>query len=82
MARQARRSGLLSNEHFTVDGTLIEAWAAMKSMRRRDGGDEPPWPGRNPPVDFHGERCTNETHLAPQGPEAKLYRYPTTRQPS
>jgi len=65
-----------------VDGTLIEAWAAVKSMRRRDGGDEPPWPGRNPPVDFHGERCTNQTHLAPHGPEAKLYRDPTTRRPS
>jgi len=74
VVRQARRSGLLSNEHFTVDGTLIESWAAVKSMRRRDGRDEPPGPGRNPSVDFHGERRTNETHVAPHDPEAKLYR--------
>jgi len=74
LLRQARRGGLLSNEHFTVDGTLFESWAAVKSMRRRDGGDEPPGPGRNPTVDFHGERRTNETHVAPHDPEAKLYR--------
>jgi transposase len=74
VVRQARRSGLLSNEHFTVDGTLIESWAAVKSMRRRDGGDQPPGPGRNPAVDFHGERRRNETHVAPHDPEAKLYR--------
>jgi IS5 family transposase len=72
--REARRSGLLSNEHFTVDGTLIESWAAVKSMRRRDGSDDPPSPGRNATVDFHGERRTNETHVAPHDPEAKLYR--------
>ena len=53
---------------------MIESWAAVKSMRRRDGRDEPPGPGRNPTVDFHGERRTNETHLAPHDPEAKLYR--------
>jgi IS5 family transposase len=74
VVRQARRLGLLSNEHFTVDGTLIESWAAVKSMRRRDGRDEPREPGRNPAVDFHGERRTNETHVAPLDPEAKLYR--------
>jgi len=74
VVRQARRSGLLSNEHFTVDGTLIESWAAVKSMRRRDGSDEPPGPGRNAAVDFHGERRTNETHVTPHDPEAKLYR--------
>jgi transposase len=74
VVRQARRAGLLSNEHFTVDGTLIESWAAVKSMRRRDGSDEPPGPGRNPTVDFHGERRTNQTHVAPHDPEAKLYR--------
>ena len=74
VVRQARRGGLLSNEHFTVDGTLIESWAAVKSMRRRDGRDEPPGPGRNPAVDFHGERRGNETHVAPHDAEAKLYR--------
>jgi transposase len=49
---RARREGLLSSEHFSVDGTLIEAWSAVKSMRRRDGKDDPPPPGRNPHVDF------------------------------
>lgn len=60
--------------HFSVDGTLIEAWSAVKSMRRRDGKDDPPPPGRNPHVDFHGERRTNETHVAPHEPQAKLFR--------
>jgi len=72
--RQARRIGVLSNEHFTVDRTLIESWAAVKSTRRRDGRDEPPDPGCNPAVDVRGDWCTNETHVAPHGPEAKLYR--------
>ena len=74
MVRNARAARLLSNEHFSVDGTLIESWAAVKSMRRRDGKDEPPGPGRNPMVDFHGERRTNETHVSPIDPEAKLAR--------
>lgn len=74
VVRQARRAGLLSNEHFNVDGTLIESWATVKSMRRRDERDEPPGPGRDPSVDFHGERRTNETHVAPHDPEAKLSR--------
>ena len=71
---RAQREGLLSCEHFSVDGTLIEAWSAVKSMRRRDGTDDPPPPGRNPHVDFHGERRTNETHMAPHEPQAKLFR--------
>lgn len=74
IVRKARAAHLLSNEHFSVDGTLIESWAAVKSMRRRDGTDEPPGPGRNPTVNWHGERRTNETHVAPQDPEAKLFR--------
>ncbi len=57
-----------------MDGTLIESWAAVKSMRRRDGKDEPPGPGRNPRVDFHGERRTSETHVSPSDPEAMLFR--------
>src|ERR1700739_2008944 len=56
IGRRARREGLLSSEHFSVDGTLIEAWSAVKSMRRRDGKDDPPPPGRNPHADFHGGR--------------------------
>lgn len=74
VGRRARREGLLSSEHFSVDGTLIEAWSAVKSMRRRDGKDDPPPPGRNPHIDFHGERRTNETHVAPHEPQAKLFR--------
>lgn len=73
IVRKARAAHLLSNEHFSVDGTLIESWAAVKSMRRRDGDDEPPGPGRNPTVNWHGERRSNETHASPQNPEAKLY---------
>jgi transposase len=74
VVRNAKTARLLSNEHFSVDGTLIESWAAVKSMRRRDGKDEPPGPGRNRSVDFHGEKRTNDTHVSPTDPEAKLYR--------
>jgi transposase len=74
IGRRARREGLLSSEHFSVDGTLIEAWSAVKSMRRRDGKDDPPPPGRNPHVDFHGKPRSNETHVAPHEPQAKLFR--------
>ncbi len=73
IVRKARVAHLLSNEHFSVDGTLIESWAAVKSMRRRDGRDEPPGPGRNPTVNWHGEKRSNETHVAPKDPEAKLF---------
>ncbi len=72
---QARDQGLTSDEHFSVDGTLIEAWASMKSVRRKDGSDEPPpGGGRNPDRDFHGEKRTNETHGSTTDPEAKLFR--------
>ena len=73
IVRKARDARLLSNEHFSVDGTLIESWAAVKSMRRRDGKDEPPGPGRNPTVNWHGEKRSNDTHEAPKDPEAKLF---------
>jgi transposase len=73
IVRKARAAHLLSNEHFSVDGTLIESWAAVKSMRRRDGSDEPPGPGRNPTVNWHGEKRSNDTHVAPKDPEAKLF---------
>jgi transposase len=65
---------LLSDAHFSVDGTLIQAWASMKSFRPKDGSGEPPTPGRNGERDFHGERRTNETHASPTDPEAKLHR--------
>jgi transposase len=74
VVRKAREAHLLSNEHFSVDGTLIEAWAAAKSMRRRDGKDEPPGPGRNPSVDWRGEKRSNETHVSPKDPQAQLFR--------
>ena len=73
IVRRAKAERLLSNEHFSVDGTLIESWASVKSMRRRDGKDEPPGPGRNRMVDFHGEKRTNATHVSSTDPEAKLY---------
>ena len=60
--RKGRR--LLSTEHFSVDGTLIEAWASLKSFRPKDGPDEPPAPGRDGERDFHGERRSNDTHAS------------------
>jgi len=66
---------LLSDEHFSVDGTLIEAWASMKSFVPKDGGDEPPaGAGRNAERDFHGERRSNDTHASTTDPEARLAR--------
>ena len=65
---------LLSTEHFSVDGTLIEAWASMKCFRPKDGGDGPPGPGRNGERDFRGERRSNETHASTTDPDARLYR--------
>jgi hypothetical protein len=65
---------LLSNEHFSVDGTLVEAWASLKSFRAKDGSDEPPGPGRNGERDFHGEKRKNDTHASTTDPDAKLYR--------
>src|SRR3954471_8136373 len=63
---------LLSDEHFSVDGTQIAAWASMKSFVAKDGSGEPPSPGRNGERDFHGERRSNETHASTTDPEAKL----------
>ncbi len=64
---------LLSDEHFTVDGTLLEAWASHKSFRPR--GDEPPTDGGgNPTVDFHGRRRLNATHQSTTDPDARLYK--------
>jgi transposase len=65
---------LMSREHFTVDGTLIDAWASMKSFRRKDGSDEPPSPGRNGERDFRGETRSNATHASTTDPDARLYR--------
>jgi transposase len=65
---------LLSDEHFTVDGTLLEAWASQKSFRPRDEEPPPPDGGPNPSVDFHGERRTNDTHQSTTDPDARLYK--------
>ena len=64
---------LLSDEHFTVDGTLLEAWASQKSFRPRDQ-DPPSDDGGNPTVNFHGQRRTNATHQSTTDPDARLYK--------
>jgi transposase len=75
VVEQARALRLLSSEHFTVDGTLIEAWASLKSFKRKDRGPgAPPDDPGNPTVNFHGERRGNETHHSSTDPEAKLAR--------
>ena len=72
---QASSGNLLSTEHFTVDGTLIVAWASHKSFKRKDGsGEQPPDDLGNPTVDFHGERRSNDTHQSTTDPEARLAR--------
>jgi transposase len=66
---------LLSTDHFSVDGTLIESWASMKSFRPKDGSDEPPADGgRNAEADFRGKKRSNETHASTTDPDARLYR--------
>jgi transposase len=65
---------LLSSEHFSVDGTLIEAWASIKSFRPKDGSGEPPSPGRNGERNFHNEKRSNDTHASTTDPDARLYR--------
>src|SRR5437660_10012533 len=72
---RARAQSLLSEEHFTVDGTLIEAWAGQKSFQRKDQPTKPPEDGgSNPTVNFHGEKRSNQTHQSTTDPEAMLYR--------
>ena len=72
---QAEARDLTSDEHFTVDGTLIEAWASLKSVRAKDGSDDPPeGGGRNPERDFHGQKRKNDTHESSTDPESRLYR--------
>ena len=73
IVKQARKAGLLSNEHFSVDGTLIEAWSSIKSFRPKDDDPQPPV-GRNRERDFHGEKLSNETHASTTDPEARLYK--------
>ncbi|WP_127142797.1 IS5 family transposase [Pelagibacterium montanilacus] len=72
---QPRVKRLLSSEHFSVDGTLIEAWASIKSVRPKDGPEEPPSSGggRNRDADFHGQKRSNATHASSTDPEARIY---------
>ncbi len=72
---QPKVKKLLSTEHFSVDGTLIEAWASMKSFKPKDGTGEPPTDGgRNTEANFRGEKRSNETHASTTDPDARLYR--------
>jgi transposase len=76
VVEQARLLGLLSDEHFSVDGTLIEAWASQKSFQKKDNGnsDNNTMDSGNGSVDFHGEQRTNDTHESKTDPDARLYR--------
>jgi len=71
---EARDAGLLSDEHFTVDGTMLEAWASLKSFQRKDDPPTPPDDPGNPTVNFHGEARKNDTHQSTTDPDALLYR--------
>src|SRR5262245_20691549 len=71
---QARAAGLLSDEHFTVDGTLIEAWAGQKSFKKIGSSPRKPDDPDNPTVDFHGESRKNDTHRSTTDPDARLFR--------
>jgi transposase len=75
IVEEARRAKLMSSEHFTVDGTLIESWASLKSFKRKGKKDDgPPDDPGNPSVDFHGEKRCNDTHESTTDPEARLAR--------
>lgn len=74
IVEQARMAGLLSDEHFSVDGTMIQAWASHKSFRPKDGPGPGGSSGRNEARDFRGEQRTNDTHASTTDPEAKLYK--------
>ena len=69
-----RTEGLLSDEHFTVDGTLLEAWASHKSFRPKDSDRPPSDDPKNPTVNFHGEARRNDTHQSTTDPDARLYK--------
>ena len=75
VVERAREAGLISDEHFTVDGTLLEAWASLKSFQPKDKEKTtPPDDPGNPTVDFHGEKRSNQTHESKTDPDAKLAR--------
>lgn len=76
---QAKGKQLLSKDHFSVDGTLIQAWASIKSFKPKDDDQEPP-AGKNPTRDFRGEKLVNETHASTTDPQARLYRKSSTHE--
>ena len=69
-----RAEGLLSDEHFTVDGTLLEAWASHKSFKPKQAPPTPPDDPKNPTVNFHGQQRRNDTHQSTTDPDARLYK--------
>ena len=69
-----KQEGLLSDEHFTVDGTLLEAWASQKSVKPKGTSRRPPDDPKNPTVNFHGETRRNDTHESTTDPDARLYK--------
>ena len=77
---QAERHRLLSKDHFSVDGTLIQSWASLKSFKPRDDDQNPP-AGKNPTRDFQGEKLSNASHVSTTDPEAKLYRKGMNHEP-
>lgn len=74
VVQQAQERNLTSDEHFTVDGTLLEAWASLKSFQRKDQKNVSPDDPGNPTVDFHGEKRSNQTHQSTTDPDARLAR--------
>jgi transposase len=74
VVRQAKLRRYVSSDHFSVDGTLLEAWASHKSFQPKDGPPVPPQPGRNAEVSFHGQRRSNATHASTTDPEARMAR--------
>ena len=74
VVKQAQEQNLTSDEHFTVDGTLVEAWASLKSFQHKDQQKQPPDDPGNPTVDFHGETRSNQTHESTTDPDARLAR--------
>src|SRR5262245_28871642 len=75
VVEEARVMGLLSDEHFSVDGTLIEAWASQKSFQKKDSGESgKSGDSGNASVDFHGEQRSNQTHESKTDPDARLYK--------
>jgi len=75
-----KQDGLLSDEHFTVDGTLLEAWASHKSFKPKDRSQPPPDDPKNPTVNFHGQVRRNDTHQSTTDPDARLYKKASGRE--